>query len=285
MYGCSSPINFDTVVEPPKLNPGYEVDDATCGLPNGTIILDNDSNQLTFTWLYNVADSSTTIQQGLPGGPTYNILVHGESQSPDAPFGTQCTDELNVLLPDTGYTTALFDTAINDGIVPYTLTLNNLSVNGQRYQWYVYNDDNQLVWSGTDEFPTFTINQEGYYHIELISTSRDDCVDTMKWGEFFVEGASSLEVPNVFTPNGDGQNDYFQVIAKTLLNFHGIITDRWGKKLYEWNDWEHETSGWNGKVGSSLATPGVYFYIIKATGRDDVEYDLQGTFYLLREKK
>ncbi|HIE15758.1 MAG TPA: gliding motility-associated C-terminal domain-containing protein, partial [Bacteroidales bacterium] len=173
---------------------------------------------------------------------------------------------------------------ISDGVVPYSLVLNNLSINGNHYEWFVYNQDNQLIWTGTDEFPSFTIDNEGYYHIVLVSTSRESCRDTMEWGEFYVESASKLEVPNIFTPNGDNINDYFQVIATTLSDFHGIITNRWGKKLYEWDNWEDEEAGWDGKIGNSLAVPGAYFYIIKATGKDGTEYDLQGTFYLMREK-
>ena len=283
-YGCSSPINFDTIIEPPKMNPDYDIEDGTCGLANGTITLYTDTHELTFTWDSTFTNQTDTIQQGLLGDQTFMVLVHGESSSPDAPQGTICTDTISIYLPDVGYTTALFDTLINDGVAPYPVSITNLSINGRNYEWYVYDQNNALVWNGTDEFPTFTINHEGCYHIILVSTSRDDCRDTMRWGEFCVEASSKMEVPNVFTPNGDNTNDYFQVVAKTLSDFHGIITNRWGKKLYEWDNWEDESAGWNGKIGNSLATPGAYFYIIKATGKDGTEYDLQGTFYLLREK-
>ena len=286
IYGCSSPVHFDTVIEPPGMNPEYDLDAGTCGLANGVITLYTDTHELSYQWDSTQFVAYTdTIQQGLLGGTTYTVLVQGESSSPDAPQGYMCTDTLRIYLPDTGYTTALFDTNIADGVAPYSVSLINMSINGRNYQWYVYDDNNQLVWSGTDEFPSFTINQEGYYHIILVSTSREECLDTMEWGEFYVEASSMLEVPNVFTPNGDNTNDYFQVVAKTLSDFHGIITNRWGKKLYEWDDWKTETSGWDGRIGNSLATPGAYFYIIKATGKDGTEYDLQGTFYLLREKK
>ncbi|MBI5219039.1 MAG: gliding motility-associated C-terminal domain-containing protein, partial [Bacteroidia bacterium] len=82
-------------------------------------------------------------------------------------------------------------------------------------------------------------------------------------------------------------NDYFQVSGKTLKSFHGIITNRWGKTLYEWDEWDKElypTSGWDGKIKSNEASPGVYYYIIKAEGWDDIKYDLKGAFHLVREK-
>ncbi len=287
-YGCNSPTNYDTIVEQPKMNPDYDVQNATCGLPNGVITLYTDytdTNRLTFTWDSTFTNRTDTIQQYLLGDKTFTILVHSESLSPDAPQGTMCTDTISIYLPDTGHTTALFDTSINDGIAPYTVSITNLSTNGQDYEWNVYDQDSTLIWSGQDEFPTFTINQEGYYHISLVSISSDNCLDTTEWGEFYVEASSKMDVPNVFTPNGDGINDYFQVAAKTLETFHGIITNRWGEKLYEWDNWKDESAGWDGKVGNSPASPGAYFYIIKATGKDNTKYDMQGTFYLLRAKK
>ncbi len=186
IFGCYSPINFDTIIEPPHIIPNYNIVDATCGLANGIITLYTNHYQLTFTWDSTFICPTDTIQQGLLGDQTYTVLVHGESFSPDAPQGITCTDTISIYLPDTGYTTALFDTIINDGVAPYSVTITNLSINGSNYEWYVYDQNNQLVWNGTDEFPTFTINQEGCYHIVLVSTSPDNCRDTMEWGDFCV---------------------------------------------------------------------------------------------------
>ncbi|MFH2094342.1 MAG: gliding motility-associated C-terminal domain-containing protein, partial [Bacteroidota bacterium] len=76
---------------------------------------------------------------------------------------------------------------------------------------------------------------------------------------------------------------YFKVKYKTIGEFHCVIMDRWGKMVYEWDDVKE---GWNGKIKGSKgdASPGVYFYIITATGKDGVEYEFQGSFHLFREK-
>ncbi len=101
---------------------------------------------------------------------------------------------------------------------------------------------------------------------------------------------SSLAIPNVFTPNEDGINDRF-IVDKTSLRYISInIFSRNGIKVYGFygegqilKEWD----GWDGNVGntSAKASPGVYFYIIKALGWDDVKYDskeYRGFVYLYR---
>ncbi len=98
-----------------------------------------------------------------------------------------------------------------------------------------------------------------------------------------VDNASKLEVPNVFSPNADGINDFFQVKAQTINTFSGIIVNRWGRTVYEWENWQDYEAGWNGKLsGGTDAAPGVYYYVIKAIGMDEVEYNLQGPLHLMR---
>ena len=64
------------------------------------------------------------------------------------------------------------------------------------------------------------------------------------------------------------------VKSLSLRYFHGRILNRWGRLVYEWEDWKTLESGWNGKqngTGKDLPS-GTYFYIIEATGWDDKPY-------------
>ena len=92
---------------------------------------------------------------------------------------------------------------------------------------------------------------------------------------------SELSIPNVFTPNGDGMNDNFVVESKSLRNISMEIFSRSGLKVYSFygeaeilRDW----TGWDGNVNSSSvkASPGIYFYIIRAYGWDDIDVRQQG---------
>ena len=96
---------------------------------------------------------------------------------------------------------------------------------------------------------------------------------------------SSLDVPNVFTPNGDGKNDEFRVAYKSILTFSGAVYDRWGRLVYSWTD---PGKGWDGNIGGTKASEGTYFYFIEATGVDkdsngnNVKYVIKGNGNLLR---
>ncbi len=84
-----------------------------------------------------------------------------------------------------------------------------------------------------------------------------------------VSACPSLELPNVFTPNGDGNNDRFiPVNVNDLADIEIIIYNRWGNIVYENTDLDNFIeSGWDGthKDNGQLCSQGVYFYI--ATGR------------------
>lgn len=90
---------------------------------------------------------------------------------------------------------------------------------------------------------------------------------------------SELIVPNVFTPNGDGLNDYFSIQSEGITNFELIIFNRWGKKVYEYSGLPTDgiSDLWDGSIGHSQASDGVYFYVIEATGEDLQNYSLNGT--------
>lgn len=73
------------------------------------------------------------------------------------------------------------------------------------------------------------------------------------------------EIPNAFSPNSDGKNDYFKIHnnikASCVDEFNILIYNRWGEKVYESNNFEFEWSG-----GGLPA--GVYFYVMKLGNRE-----------------
>ena len=76
---------------------------------------------------------------------------------------------------------------------------------------------------------------------------------------------SQLLVPNVFTPNGDGQNDEFRVLYRSLREYHIWVYNRWGKLVYESTD---PSKGWDGTISGRPAAEGAYYYVIRAIGTD-----------------
>ncbi len=92
---------------------------------------------------------------------------------------------------------------------------------------------------------------------------------------------SVLTFPNAFSPNGDGINDYFKPKTfESIVDFHATIYNRWGQKMYEWNDVRGD--GWDGKFHGKDVKQGVYYIQVKARGADGREFLIKKDVNLLR---
>lgn len=92
---------------------------------------------------------------------------------------------------------------------------------------------------------------------------------------------SKLEMPNAFSPNGDGINDIYKAKDgwQSLTEFKAYIFNRWGQKLFEWNN---PAEGWDGKFKGKDVKQGVYFCLVKAKGADGKEFNIKTDVNLLR---
>lgn len=96
-------------------------------------------------------------------------------------------------------------------------------------------------------------------------------------------GGSDGRLPNVFSPTvKDEINDVWKVSHKSLLEFHCWIFNRWGTLVYEFTD---PDGGWDGTYNGRLVDPGVYYYVITATGSDGKKYKKRGDINILHYKK
>ena len=173
------------------------------------------------------------------------------------------------------------------GEAPLEVSFTNKSIRGSVFKWE-FGDSKDSISDLKDPLPHIYY-KPGEYDVKLTIESDLHCIDSMRFKKIVVD-PSDLEIPNVFTPNDDGLNDRFMVLKKSLKSISVEIYSRSGKMVYNFSgdgealrNWE----GWNGKVNNSSAdaTPGVYFYIIRAIGWDDVTYDSKeqkGFVYLYR---
>jgi gliding motility-associated-like protein len=86
-----------------------------------------------------------------------------------------------------------------------------------------------------------------------------------------------LEIPNIFTPNGDGANDVFLIDSKNILNLNLTILNRWGQVVFETTD---INTSWNGYFNGSLCTEGTYFYFITGNYTSFQVFSKQGFLQL-----
>ena len=165
------------------------------------------------------------------------------------------------------------------------------------YEWRVYSSDKTWetydVLTRTGETLEYTFTQSGTFYVELRVTFNktengtitetviypDEGNDAVRFAVTVAE--SKLEMPNAFSPNGDGINDIYRAKPeyKNIVSFRAIILNRWGQKLYEWND---PAGGWDGKFHGRDVNQGVYFVLVEAKGADGKDYKIKKDVNLLR---
>ncbi len=94
-----------------------------------------------------------------------------------------------------------------------------------------------------------------------------------------VDYSTSPFVPNGFTPNGDGKNDFFKVVNYTIQKVQEFrVFNRWGEEIFTAND----NRGWDGTFKGKAQDPNVYFYSIKLATPDGKVTSMKGDFTLIR---
>jgi gliding motility-associated-like protein len=134
----------------------------------------------------------------------------------------------------------------------------------------------------SDPAPGHTFTQPGVYTVTHTVTGQGCSVQsTVTITVLQVVVESHIEVPNVFTPNGDATNAFLQVLAVGIVSMDMDIYSRWGQRVAHLGN---VYQVWSGRSeGSGEPVPeGTYFYTLHAVGGDGKAHDLHGTVTVLR---
>ncbi len=138
-----------------------------------------------------------------------------------------------------------------------TVELANTSQHAVSYLW-LFGDS--LV--STVENPgTVDFTAPGYYPVSLYAYNELGCVDSAQKA-VTVYQEEVLFVPNAFTPNGDGNNDYFEIYGKKdgWEQIEVTVFDRWGEKVFESNDLNFK---WDGTYKGENMMGAVFVYLLR----------------------
>ncbi len=136
------------------------------------------------------------------------------------------------------------------------ITLNNTSINNLTNNWGFCDNSTSTITN-----VSYTPIDTGNCCIELV-TNNGTCVDGVTKC-VKVSQPSTVTIPNVFTPNGDGKNDVFKITANGIKTLTCTIFDRWGLKMAQFTD---VNGSWNGTTTSGIeVSSGTYFYILNYT--------------------
>lgn len=106
-------------------------------------------------------------------------------------------------------------------------------------------------------------------NLQITSLSNSACSST----------DAQIFIPNVFTPNGDGTNDFFEVKGNYIARYHILIVDRWGGKVFESNDIGFS---WDGTKKGVQVPEGVFPYVIEIQGVSGNTSSYKGTVTVIR---
>jgi len=160
------------------------------------------------------------------------------------------------------------------GTKPLVVNFANNSTGASTYFWNFGNGNT----ANSQSVMPQTYTNSGDYVVYLV-VSNGTCKDSTALMIKVWDEEPWLIIPNVFTPNNDTKNDVFKIAGANITDFNCVIFDRWGLKLYSWDD---ITLGWDGKANGNACTDGTYFYIITAKDFNNKEINKQGSFSLFR---
>lgn len=212
------------------------------------------------------------------------------------PVSVMADNEIPTISPTAVYTTddGEEENPNMSGNAPMTgrFSANASNVNNYNafYEWRFYMEgetEPYLIRYSEDTEYTFT---KAGCHIIMLYATFVNGNDTVAYTDEYWSGAeplrvtineSKLEMPNAFSPNGDGINDIYKAKDgyQSIIEFHASIFNRWGKKLYEWHD---PAGGWDGTYKGSDVKQGVYFVLVEAKGADGRKFTIKRDVNLLR---
>ncbi|MBK7559693.1 MAG: PKD domain-containing protein [Chitinophagaceae bacterium] len=267
--GCADSSSFNVKVHPYAIADFFA--DAVCinlPLPLSNKTINNTSTTLNYLWDFGNGQTSTlqnpVYSYPSPGNYTITLSVN-TSQCPQPLTVKQVVVVIDA--PETGITYAEKTAIMN---FPEPLQARPI---GTSVLWTPsISLDDPGVYN-----PVFKGLHSQLYYIRMQTPSGCLTVDTQ-----LVKTRKKIEiyVPNSFTPNADGLNDYLRPVLMGIstVNYFRVY-NRWGKLLYQAPS---ARPGWDGRINGQRQDMQTVVWMIEAVDVDGYTHKRQGTSILLR---
>jgi gliding motility-associated-like protein len=145
----------------------------------------------------------------------------------------------------------------------------------------------QVQWSPPISCDTCLQYFTSVYFDQLFVATVSDHAGCENSDEVFIKvnQRRNVFIPNVFSPNADGENDKFQIFADYDLERISLfrVFDRWGELLYEERDaLPGNNQGWDGSFRGQMMPPGVYAWMAVLTFKGGATEQYAGDLTVLR---
>ena len=259
---CSSPV---TAIVPVLVNKSPQVQILTnptilCGVNSLVNFAANPVGQgVTQTW--NFGDQTPTSNTGshtFQDTGVFNVSVTVDSNG----CSTTVTDQglITVLSKPTAQFTYAPNTYLQvDTVISFLASPVSSLPN---YLWNF--GDNGSSSTSSIFNPTHSYSDSGTYKVTLVAMASNGCKDTVSDFVHIIPKCDwPKTIPNVFSPNGDRNNDYFIIAGEAFNTLKCTIYNRWGTEVFQYNA---KNESWDGHTFSSGPAPeGTYFYLFEGT--------------------
>lgn len=239
----SAPVSVNIA---PAIQVNIEISDPSpCSGETVTLAVTGDYSFINWS----VGNVSNSIQIGQSG--SYGVTVGGDNSCIAEDLVTVIFTPLP--LADAGPDVFNF---CGEGVVMQS------AASGETIQWIpsVGLSDDSIAQPSANPFETTTYQ---------LVVSNGDCVSSDEVQ--VISDCSGIRVPNVFTPNNDGDNDAFEIVVTGEVDFELFIYNRHGQLVFESKD---PADQWRGEFNGNPVSEGTYYYVLRAV--DLIGNDLTG---------
>lgn len=279
-FGCDSIVSTNLTVLPlPPIQPIFSTSSPAC--------FDEENGQITVTsvlngyppYAYNWSGglSTTNVLADVVGNTSYDLLITDR-------FGCQLDTAIFLPAPGTLNVDLGVDQAIELG--DQVSIIANINFPAVNYLWTSSNPNEVLPCTAAPDCPQISWQPTQDQYIYLTTEDENGC--TVTDSVFIaVTPIYDLYIPNAFSPNQDGVNDYFSVYGKQsrVLQINSLtVFNRWGQLVYQQKNLALGTpgEGWDGRSKGKIADQGVYIYTVEVLFLDGTVKEFSGDITLLR---
>lgn len=239
-------------------------------------------------FLYNVTSAGTPITMGDITVATYPTSVTASPNNRPLPTGVSdltgaSGNESAAICADRFWTVDAADYSSNP-TADYTFTYRDeewdASISGSTNN-IVEDSLHAWMWNGTQWQNPSLGTCDASTNTVSVTGINISAPWTLKAAEPLPKECGNYEVPNAFSPNGDGHSDLFVLHGwgNCVSSFSFLIFDRWGEKVFETED---ASEGWDGNYKGKPLNPGVFVYYIRANSFTGEKITKKGNISLIR---
>jgi gliding motility-associated-like protein len=263
---CADTVSFSVAVVPPAT---VSFADTFSGCAPLDALLQADvQNASSVQWWIDGALAS--IQN--PASVTLNEGTHDALVIAVSPAG--CNDTISI----PGFA-EVFDSPqadfdfVLDGTDSMSFVFQNTSTGATAFSWVFGNGLTDTVAN-----PQHVYTGYGSYLVVLTATNAMGCSDTAQ-GRLFFAVPREVFIPNTFTPNGDGTNEFFGVYGQGVALYRLRVFDRWGELIF---DEEGAAPYWDGTFKGQLMNTSTFVYLAEVEFIDGRHEKYSGDVNIIR---